>query len=58
MNDEINVGIADPILAQHLLETFEDDLARAKRLTLDLWRARPLHEKTNEKFWSLLREFF
>jgi cardiolipin synthase A/B len=58
MNDEINVGIADPILAERLVVTFEDDLTRAKPLTLDLWRARPLHEKTNEKFWSLLREFF
>jgi hypothetical protein len=36
----------------------EDDLRSAKRVTLDEWRRRALHEKANEKFWSLLGEFF
>ena len=58
MNDEVNIGIADSALAERLLVTFEDDLTRAKRLTLDQWRRRALHEKANEKFWSLLSEFF
>jgi cardiolipin synthase A/B len=58
MNDEVNIGIADPALARSLLVTFEDDLTRSKRLTLDLWRRRAFHEKANEKFWSLLGEFF
>jgi cardiolipin synthase A/B len=58
MNDEVNIGIADRTLAERLLVTFEDDLTRAKRLTLDQWRRRALHEKANEKFWSLLGEFF
>jgi len=58
MNDEVNIGISDRSLADALLKTFEDDLRRAKRLTLEEWRQRALHEKANEKFWSLLGEFF
>ena len=58
MNDEINVGIADRTLATSLIETFEHDLRQAKRLTLEAWRKRALHEKANEKFWSLFGEFF
>jgi cardiolipin synthase A/B len=58
MNDEVNVGISDPSFAAVLTETFEDDLRSAKRLTLEEWRRRALHEKVNEKFWSLLSEFF
>jgi cardiolipin synthase A/B len=58
MNDEVNIGIVDPSFAASLSVTFEDDLRRAKRLTLEEWRRRALHEKANEKFWSLLGEFF
>jgi cardiolipin synthase A/B len=58
MNDEVNIGIADPALAAVLSATYEEDLRGAKRLTLEEWRKRPLHEKANEKFWSLLSEFF
>jgi cardiolipin synthase A/B len=58
MNDEVNIGIADPSLAHALLVTFEDDLRAAKQLNLDQWRRRAIHEKANEKFWSLLGEFF
>ena len=58
MNDEINIGIADRTLATSLVETFEHDLRQAKRLTLEEWRKRALHEKANEKFWSLFGEFF
>jgi cardiolipin synthase len=58
MNDEVTIGVADPELAASLSVTFEDDLRRAKRLTLEEWRKRALHEKANEKFWSLLGEFF
>jgi cardiolipin synthase len=58
MNDEVNVGIVDPVFAEALSATYEDDLQKAKRLTLDTWRERALHEKANEKFWSLLGEFF
>jgi len=58
MNDEINIGIVDRTLAEALRVTFEDDLKAAKQLKLEEWRRRALHEKANEKFWSLLGEFF
>ena len=58
MNDEINIGVVDPAFAAALSGTFEDDLRSAARLTLDAWHDRPLHEKANERFWSLLGEFF
>jgi cardiolipin synthase len=58
MNDEVNIGIVDRAFAATLSATYEDDLRKAKRLTLEGWRERALHEKANEKFWSLLGEFF
>ena len=58
MNDEMNIGVFDPSLATALTVAFEDDLRSAKRLTLEEWRRRALHEKANEKFWSLFGEFF
>jgi cardiolipin synthase len=58
MNEEINIGILDRSLAGVLARTFEDDLRAAKRLTLEAWRDRGVHQKMNEKFWSLLSEFF
>jgi cardiolipin synthase len=58
MNDEMNIGVSDPLLAAALTRAFEDDLRSAKRLTLEQWRRRALHEKANEKFWSLFSEFF
>lgn len=58
MNDEVNIGIVDPALAAAFGRTFENDLRRGKRLTLEEWRRRALHEKGNEKFWSLFGEVF
>jgi cardiolipin synthase A/B len=58
MNNEVNIGIADPVFAAALSVTYEDDLRSAKRLTLEEWRRRALLEKANERFWSLLGEFF
>jgi cardiolipin synthase len=58
MNNEINIGIADPAFAAALSVAYEDDLRDAKRLTLEEWRKRALHEKVNERFWGLLGEFF
>jgi hypothetical protein len=46
------------VFAAALSVTYEDDLRSAKRLTLEEWRRRALLEKANERFWSLLGEFF
>ena len=58
MNDEINVAIADRNLAARLTETFEADMRRSQRLTLDRWRQRSLADKSREKFWGLFGELF
>jgi cardiolipin synthase len=58
MNDELNVGVADPTLAETLTEQFEIDLRAAKQLTLNEWRRRSIVERTNEKIWSVLDELF
>ncbi len=58
LNDEINVAIADRNLAARLTETFEADMRRSQRLTLDRWRQRSLADKSREKFWGLFGELF
>ena len=40
LNDEMNVAVSDPGLAARLLQDFEQDLQRAKKLDPDQWRRR------------------
>lgn len=58
MNDEIGVGVQDRALAVTLRRTFEDDLRRARQITPDAWRRRPLRQRLNERAWSLFAELF
>jgi cardiolipin synthase A/B len=58
LNDEMNVAVADPGLARRLLEDFEQDLKRTKKLDLNEWRKRPAIEKVREHFWSYFGEIF
>ena len=58
LNDELNVAVFDPSLAERLLEDFERDLRKSTRIDLDEWRARPLHISAREKLWSLFGEVF
>jgi cardiolipin synthase len=58
LNDEMNVAVADPPLAARLLQDFERDLTRAKKLTLDDWRRRSVLDKAREHFWSYFGEIF
>ena len=58
LNDEMNVAVSDPGLAARLLEDFEQDLRRAKKLDLTAWRQRPALEKVRERFWSYFGEIF
>ena len=39
----------------NMLEVFEDDLRRTRRVTLEEWRSRPWHEKLVERAASLIR---
>jgi cardiolipin synthase len=58
LNDELNAAVFDPQLAARLLEDFERDLTKSKKLDLDEWRSRPLHVRAREKVWSTFGEVF
>ena len=54
LNDEANLNIYDAAFAEHLTAVFEQDLRRARRITLEMWKNRPWHEKLLEKASALL----
>jgi cardiolipin synthase A/B len=58
LNDEMNVVVSDPGLAARLLQDFEQDLQRSKKLDLSEWRRRSPLEKARERFWSYFGEVF
>ncbi|HVD91578.1 MAG TPA: phospholipase D-like domain-containing protein [Vicinamibacterales bacterium] len=58
LNDEMNVAVSDPGLASRLLQDFEQDLRRSKKLDPDAWRRRPVLDKAREHFWSYFGEIF
>jgi cardiolipin synthase len=58
LNDEMNVAVSDPGLAARLLQDFEQDLRRAKRLDPAEWRRRSFLDKAREHFWSYFAEIF
>ena len=54
LNDEANLNIYDKAFAARQTQVFEADLQRARPVTLDQWRARPLREKVHERVASWL----
>lgn len=58
LNDELNVAVFDPALADRFTSDFERDIARSKTLRLDEWRSRPLHIRAREVGWSYFGEVF
>jgi cardiolipin synthase len=58
LNDELNVAVSDRDLAGRLLEDFEQDLRRAKKLDPAEWPRRSVMEKAREHFWSYFAEIF
>ena len=53
LNDEANLNILDERFARRQVEIFNDDLKRARPMTLSAWEQRPLLEKLVEQFASL-----
>ena len=45
LNDEANLNVLDAAFAKAQTAVFEQDKARSRRVTLDLWRKRPLGER-------------
>jgi cardiolipin synthase A/B len=58
LNDELSVAIFDRALAARLLKDVDDDIMRSRELDLASWRARPLHIRAREQFWSFFGEVF
>jgi len=58
LNDELNVAVFDRGLAARLLQDFERDLTKAKKLNLDEWRSRSVVERGREWVWSYFGEVF
>ena len=58
LNDELNVAVFDRGLAQRLLQDFERDLTKSKKLDLESWRSRPLPDKARDWLWSYFGEVF
>ena len=54
LNDEANLNIYDPVFAARQTQVFEQDLARARRISLQEWQDRPLKEKLKERLALLL----
>jgi cardiolipin synthase len=55
LNEEANLNIMHRgFAAEHML-IFEQDKARSKRITMDMWRARPFSHKVRGLLGCLLR---
>ena len=54
VNDEANLNVYDREFSSEQVRIFEDDLKRARRITLEEWRNRPWTEKLREHVASLL----
>jgi cardiolipin synthase len=54
LNDEANLNVLDAAFAQQQTQVFEEDMKRAKRITLADWERRPWRERLAERTASLL----
>ncbi len=56
-NDEVNLAALDPALAAKLGASFQEDLSRSHRETLEEWERRPIRERGMEWLgWLIARE--
>ena len=55
LNDEANLNILDRDFANRQIEIFEEDLSRARQITFEQWKHRPMREKIIEKLAALFR---
>ncbi|MEO8248313.1 MAG: cardiolipin synthase [Burkholderiales bacterium] len=54
LNDEANLNVIDAGFGAEQGRIFDDDLKRARRITLADWRNRPMIDKLTERFVSML----
>lgn len=58
LNDEANLNVFDPDFTREQIALFEQDLARTREVTLEMWENRPLRERLTDWAWSWLRTQF
>lgn len=57
INDEVNLAVCNHALARRLESDFQSDLADSTRVTLQSWKARPIHERITEALgWIFERQ--
>jgi cardiolipin synthase len=57
INDEVNLAVRHPAVAQRLGSDFEADLRQSQRITLEDWRRRPVMERATELLgWAIERQ--
>jgi cardiolipin synthase A/B len=55
LNDEANLNVFEGRFAKDQARMFEEDKRRARRITLEEWRRRPLQERAMERLAALFR---
>jgi cardiolipin synthase len=55
LNDEANLNVYNAEVASRLADDFDQDLTRARRVTFEEWKSRPLRERAYEHALALLR---
>ena len=55
LNDEANLNVLDAEFGRRQARVFAEDKARSREVTLEAWRNRPLWERLQERWASLLR---
>jgi cardiolipin synthase A/B len=55
-NEENNVCLCDEAFATELSDTYERDIAVCEEVTLDMWKRRPLPQKTAEALASFVQD--
>lgn len=58
LNDEANLNVYDEAFAREQIRVFDEDLTRARQITLEEWENRPLHDRARDYFWSWWRPQF
>jgi cardiolipin synthase len=57
INDEVNLAVRDAHVALRLERDTDADLRHSRRISLDVWRRRPVHERATELIgWVLERQ--
>jgi cardiolipin synthase len=54
INDEVNLAVLDPALAERLSRDFWNDVKQSKEITFEKWKHRPHIERAEEWFGALL----